>query len=79
MWISKEKYTEVIIIVHKSSLTFMTGSIDAFRMPYFQAFLLEVHRCANVVPNPVPRIAPKDWYLRGHKIPKVSLVLEFTH
>lgn len=47
-------------------------------MPYFQAFLLETHRCANVVPNPVPRLAPKDWYLRGHRIPKVCIQLIIT-
>ncbi len=42
-----------------------------FRMPYFQATILETHRLANVVPIPVPRVAPKDWNYRGYLIPKV--------
>ncbi|ODM90561.1 Methyl farnesoate epoxidase [Orchesella cincta] len=48
---------------------------DIEKMPYFQAFMLEMHRCANVVPNPVPRLVPKDWNLRGYRIPKDTVIL----
>ncbi|CAL8109453.1 unnamed protein product [Orchesella dallaii] len=48
---------------------------DVEKMPYFQAFMLETHRCANVVPNPVPRMVPKDWHLRGYVIPKNTVIL----
>ena len=44
-------------------------------MPYFQAFILENHRIANVIPNPIPRIVPKDWKIRGYTIPKGTVIL----
>ncbi|CAL8124636.1 unnamed protein product [Orchesella dallaii] len=48
---------------------------DIERMPYFQAFILETHRCACVVPNPIPRLVPKDWNYRGYKIPKGTFII----
>ncbi len=46
-----------------------------FRMPYFQATILETHRLANVVPIPIPRVAPKDWVLHGYTIPKDTIII----
>lgn len=48
---------------------------DIEKMPYFQAFILEVHRLANIVPNPIPRTTPVDWKIRGYTIPKGSVIL----
>ncbi|CAL8148191.1 unnamed protein product [Orchesella dallaii] len=48
---------------------------DIEKLPYFQAFVLETHRLANVVPNPVPRICPNDWNIRGYTVPKGSLII----
>lgn len=44
-------------------------------MPYFQAFVLETHRLANIVPNPIPRTVPRDWNIRGYMIPKGTHIL----
>src|SRR4051812_22251667 len=44
-------------------------------MPYFQATILETHRLGNVVPIPIPRVAPKDWNLKGYTIPKGTIII----
>lgn len=59
-------------MVHWSEINIL---LLVYRMPYFQAFILETHRLANIVPNPIPRIVPRDWNIRGYTIPKGSVIL----
>jgi cytochrome P450 len=48
---------------------------DRPRMPYTEAVLLEVQRCASVVPLSVIHRATDNAVLNGYKIPKDTLVL----
>ncbi|OXA39192.1 Methyl farnesoate epoxidase [Folsomia candida] len=48
---------------------------DIEKMPYFQATILETHRLGNIVPIPIPRVAPTNWTLRGYTIPKDTIII----
>ena len=50
---------------------------DKAKLPYVEAFIAEVQRCANVVPLGVPRaeIDGIDTYLKGYLIPKDAAIM----
>uniref|UniRef100_A0A182NGX6 Cytochrome P450 n=1 Tax=Anopheles dirus TaxID=7168 RepID=A0A182NGX6_9DIPT len=48
---------------------------DRLKLPYIEAFLLEVHRFFSIVPVNVPRRAIHDCTLGGFRIPKNTTVL----
>ncbi|XP_043211299.1 methyl farnesoate epoxidase-like [Amphibalanus amphitrite] len=48
---------------------------DRARLPYVQAVLMEASRVASVIPQAVPHRAVADVSLRGHRIPRGTMIL----
>ncbi|XP_006816456.1 cytochrome P450 2J4-like [Saccoglossus kowalevskii] len=44
-------------------------------LPYVEATILEIHRCASVLPLGVPRLVNTDMNINGHTIPKGTTVI----
>ncbi|OQV17435.1 putative Cytochrome P450 2U1 [Hypsibius exemplaris] len=50
-------------------------SSDRVRLPYTEAVILEVQRCANLVPLGVPHRSHEDIQVDGYTIPKDTLIV----
>ena len=55
----------------------MPGIDDKVKLPFVEAFIAEVQRCANILPLGMPRaeIEGKDSYVEGYLIPKAAAIM----
>ncbi|XP_002730433.2 cytochrome P450 2J4-like [Saccoglossus kowalevskii] len=70
--IQEKCYSEIVGVVGiEQHLTFQNRG----NLPYVEATILEIHRCANVIPLGVPRLVNTDTNINGHIIPKGTTVI----
>merc|ERR1712066_226554 len=47
---------------------------DRLSLPYIEAVIMEVQRCANIIPTGVQHVNSKDVVVNGHTIPAFTLI-----
>ncbi|XP_037042570.1 cytochrome P450 2J6-like [Bradysia coprophila] len=63
-----------VIQSKRTNQTLLMPAVELKRIPYVKATILEIFRCGNVAPTPVPRLATGDIQYRDYILPKGTLL-----
>ncbi|XP_037042572.1 cytochrome P450 2J6-like [Bradysia coprophila] len=63
-----------VILSKRTNQNLLMPAVELKRIPYVKATILEIFRCGNVAPTPVPRLATGDIQYRDYILPKGTLL-----